>query len=39
MKQLKKIGKGAVRLGKEFTLLILNEDMNGIVKIIESLKD
>ena len=30
-------GKGAVRAGKGFTLSILNEDMNDIIKIIKSL--
>ena len=32
-------GKGAVRTGKGFTLLILNEDMNDIIKFIKSLED
>ena len=32
-------GKGAFRAGKRFTLFILNEDMNGIIKIIKSLED
>ena len=32
-------GKGAVRRGKEFVLLISNEDMNDIIKIIKSLED
>ena len=32
-------GKGAVRAGKGFTLFVLNEDMNDIVKIIKSLED
>ena len=32
-------GKGAVRAGKGFTLFILNEDMNDIIKIIKSLED
>ena len=32
-------GKGAVREGKEFTLFILNEDVNDIIKIIKSLED
>ena len=32
-------GKGAVRAGKGFTLLISNEDMNDIIKIIKSLED
>ena len=31
--------KGAVRVGKGFTLFILNEDINDIVKIIKSLED
>ena len=33
------IGKGAVRAGKRFTLLISNEDMNDFIKIIKSLED
>ena len=32
-------GKGALRVGKGFTLFILNEDMNDITKIIKSLED
>ena len=32
-------GKGAVRAGKEFTLFISNEDINGAIKIIKSLED
>ena len=32
-------GKGAVRRGKGFTLFISNEDMNDIIKIIQSLED
>ena len=32
-------GKGAVRAGKGFTLLISNEYMNDITKIIKSLED
>ena len=32
-------GKGAVRGGIGFTLFILNEDMNDIIKIIQSLED
>ena len=32
-------GKGAVRAGKGFTLFILNEDINNISIIIESLED
>ena len=32
-------GKGAVRAGKGFILFILNEDMNDIIIIIESLED
>ena len=32
-------GKGVVRAGKGFTLFILNEDMNDIIKIIKSLED
>ena len=35
----KKIGKGAVKAGKGFTLFISNEDMNDIIKIIKSLED
>ena len=31
-------GKGAVRAGKGFTLFILNEDMNDIIKIIKLLE-
>ena len=31
-------GKGAVRVGKGFTLFISNEDMNDIIKIIKSLE-
>ena len=31
--------KGGVRAGKRFTLLISNEDMNVIIKIMKSLKD
>ena len=31
--------KGNVRAGKRFTLLISNEDMNDIIKIIKSLVD
>ena len=31
--------KGAVRAGKRFTLLISNEDINDIIKIIKSLED
>ena len=31
------IGKGALRLGKVFTLFILIEDMNNIIEIINSL--
>ena len=30
-------GKGAVRAGKRFTLFILDEGMNDIIKIIKSL--
>ena len=30
-------GHGVIRAAKGFTLLILNEDMNGIVRIIKSL--
>ena len=29
-------GKGAMRAGKRFTLFILNEDINNIIKIIKS---
>ena len=36
---LKLSWKRAVRAGIGFNLFILNEDMNGIIKIIESLKD
>ena len=32
-------GKRAVRAGKGFTLFILNEDMNDIIKIIKSLEE
>ena len=32
-------GKGAAIAGKGFTLFILNEDMNDIIKIIKSLED
>ena len=32
-------GKGAVRLGKGFTLFISNEDMNDIIKIVKLFKD
>ena len=32
-------GKGVARAGKEFSLLISNEDMNDIIKIIKSLED
>ena len=32
-------GKGAFRAGKGFTVFISNEDMNDIIKIIESLED
>ena len=32
-------GKGAVRAGKGFTLLISHENMNDIIKIIKSLED
>ena len=35
----KRSGKRAVRAGKGFTLFILNEDMNDIIKIIKSLED
>ena len=35
----KTFGKGAVRAGKGFTLVISNEDMNDIIKIIKSLED
>ena len=30
-------GKGAVRAGKEFTLFILNEDMNDTIEIIKKI--
>ena len=30
-------GQGVIRAAKGFTLLILNEDMDGIVRIIKSL--
>ena len=32
-------GQGAVRGGKAFTLSISNEDMDDIIKIVESLKN
>ena len=32
-------GKGTVSAGKRFTLFILNEDMNDVIKIIKSLED
>ena len=32
-------GKGAVRAGKGFTILNLNEDMNDVIKIIKSLEE
>ena len=32
-------GIEAIRAGKRFTLIISNEDMNNITKIIKSLKD
>ena len=32
-------GKGAVRAGKGFALFISNEDMNDIIKIIQSVED
>ena len=32
-------GKGAVRAGKGFTLFVLNEDTNDLIKIIKSLED
>ena len=32
-------GKGAVKLGKRFTLFISNEDMNDINKIIKLVED
>ena len=32
-------GKGVFSAGKRFTLFILNEDMNDIIKIIKSLED
>ena len=32
-------GKGAVRVGKGFTLFVLNEDVNDTIKIIKSLED
>ena len=32
-------GKGGVRVRKEFTLLILNEDMYDIIKITKSLEE
>ena len=31
-------GKGAVKAGKGSTIFILNEDINGIIKIIKSLE-
>ena len=33
------IGKRAVRTWKEFILITLNEDMNGIIKFIKTLED
>ena len=39
MKKKKISGKGAVRIGKEFTLFFSNEDINDIIKIIKSLED
>ena len=33
----KKSGKGAARANKGFTLFILNDDMDDIIKIIKSL--
>ena len=35
----KKSGKGAARANKGFTLFILNDDMDDIIKIIKSLED
>ena len=32
-------GQGAIKAGKEFTLLISNEDMDDIIKIIKLLED
>ena len=32
-------GKGPVRTGKRFTLFILNQNMNDIMKILKSLED
>ena len=32
-------GKGSVRGGKGFTLLILNEDIDDVIKIVKSLED
>ena len=32
-------GKEAARAGKRFSLFILNEDMNDIIKIVKSLED
>ena len=32
-------GKGTVRAEKEFTLFILKEDMNDVIKIVKSLED
>ena len=37
--EIKIYRKGAVRVGKNFTLSISNEDMNNIIKIIKSLED
>ena len=37
--QRKISGKGAVKAGKRFILFISNEDMNDIIKIIESLQN
>ena len=38
MSERKISGKGAVKVGKKFTLFISNEDMNDILKIIKSLE-
>ena len=35
----KRRGQGAIRAGKRFTLFILNEDMDDILRIVESLEN
>ena len=37
--QRKISGQGVVRAGKEFTLFISNEDMDDIIKLVESLEN